>query len=78
MIEEEKNLIEMQKKCDKDIILIQKKKEAAETDHEEYILLNSRVQELKRNEDLTISRIQVMKDKIQTLQEVRAQKKAGR
>jgi hypothetical protein len=68
----------MQNKSDRDIIQIQKKKETADVGTEEFIVLNSRVEKLKRDEASTIVRIQVMKDKIQNLQEARMLKKGSR
>jgi hypothetical protein len=68
----------MQIRSNHDIIRIQKKKETAGIGTEEFIVLNSRVEKLKRDEASTIVRIQVMKDKIQHLQEARVLKKGSR
>lgn len=68
----------MQKRSNRDIIRIQNKKETAGIGTEEFIVLNSRVEKLKRDEASTIVRIQVMKNKIQHLQEARVLKKGSR
>jgi hypothetical protein len=68
----------MQKRTNRDIIRIQKKKETAGIGTTEFIVLNSRVEKLKRDEASTIYRIQLMRDKIQHLQEVRKLKKGSR
>jgi hypothetical protein len=68
----------MQNRSNRDVIRIQKKKETAVVESEEFIVLNSRVEKLKRDEANTIVRIQVMKDKIQHLQEARVLKKGSR
>ena len=71
IVQEEANLICLQKQNKEDILKLQKKKERAGVESQDYIVLNSKCEALQRVQAHTALKIQKIKDKIKSLEEAR-------